>query len=198
MMTGRESAGAPFDEQAALEELERLQHAIKSPAVSAGIPSKSSTRSSARSRILRPTATPASRRPSRRCPFHPDRSCAFAAAHAACASGSAAAPGDRRSTRPGAGADSRAAANWCPGAGCSTSSQAARLSHADRGTCGNRVRGSGRVFLLTDAERQTRHRSLSLRSRLPSPPPRRRWLRRQVRHPRPHRCKPAEGSRRES
>jgi hypothetical protein len=29
MITGRESAGAPFDEQAALEELERLQHAIE-------------------------------------------------------------------------------------------------------------------------------------------------------------------------
>src|SRR4249919_1514391 len=29
MMTGRESAGAPFDEQAALEELERLQRAIE-------------------------------------------------------------------------------------------------------------------------------------------------------------------------
>ena len=29
MMTGPESAGAPFDEQAALEELERLQRAIE-------------------------------------------------------------------------------------------------------------------------------------------------------------------------
>ena len=99
MMTGRESAGAPFDEQAALEELERLQHAIEESRRQRGQTVEEfdafvrSFKNPAPERDTQPRDRPSVRR------SRPRRSCALAPPRRLMPRGSAAAAGYRR-TRP--------------------------------------------------------------------------------------------------
>ena len=179
MMTGRESAGAPFDEQAALEELERLQRAIEESRRQRGQTVEEfdafvrSFKNPAPDRDTPPVPRPAPI-PRR----FPSRTCAAPAAAPTppCLRPRQPAPLPEitDSARPGAAAASRAAADRRVGAGCSASGKRLGFPTLIAGLAAIAVIVVAAVFLLNRRGAPDAAPRLRLRSTSPSRRPRHR------------------------